>query len=144
MSQITPRRQPPRVAIKVKGRILFINPGDVSAVHADGNYVLLYRDSSSYMLRESISAVAEKLEPYGFIRIHRSVLVNVSFVEELKPHSTGEYSLRMKGGKQYTVTRTYKRNLKSLTNFWIGTGEFLTERRQELQLKPLSPRHNSR
>jgi len=77
------------VAIKVKGRILFINPGDVVAVHADGNYVLLQRDSSSYLLRESISVVAQKLEPYGFIRIHRSVLVNISFVEEIKPHSTG-------------------------------------------------------
>ena len=78
MSQSPVDRASPRVAIKVKGRILFINPGDVVAVHADGNYVLLQRDSSSYLLRESISVVAQKLEPYGFIRIHRSVLVNIS------------------------------------------------------------------
>jgi len=113
-----------KIAIKVKGRILFINPGDVVAVLAEGNYVLLQQESISYLLRECISVVAEKLEPFGFIRIHRSVLVNASFVEEIKPYSTGEYGLLVKGGKEYTVTRTYKDNLKSLAEFWIGTGAF--------------------
>jgi DNA-binding LytR/AlgR family response regulator len=117
----------PRVALKVKGKILFINPGDVVAVQAEGNYVLLHRESSSYLLRESISMVAKKLEPYGFIRIHRSVLVNTLFVEEIRPYSTGEYGLLLKGGKEYTVTRTYKKNLKSLAEFWIGTGLFFPD-----------------
>src|SRR5208282_1962791 len=64
----------PMIAIKAKGRILFINPGEVVAVQAEGNYVSLQRESDSYLLRESISRVAEKLKPYGFIRIHRSAL----------------------------------------------------------------------
>lgn len=115
-----------KIAIKARGRILFINPADVLAVQAEGSYVLLQRDSGSYLLRESISVMAEKLKPYGFIRIHRSVLVNTSFVEEIKPYPTGEYGLRVKGGKEYTVTRTYKKNLKSLAEFWIGTDMFLT------------------
>jgi len=124
------RRPSARIAIKVKGRILFINPGDVVAVLADGNYVLLQLESSSYLLRDSISAVAGKLEPFGFIRIHRSVLVNAAFVEEIKPCPTGEYGLRVKGGKEYTVTRTYKDNLKSLAEFWIGTGTLFLNREQ--------------
>jgi DNA-binding LytR/AlgR family response regulator len=114
----------PRVAIKVKGRILFINLNDVVAVQAEGDYVSLQLDASSYLVRELISAVAEQLEPRGFIRIHRSILVNTSFVEEIRPYSTGEYGLRVKGGKEYTVTRTYKKNLKSLAEFWIGAGAF--------------------
>ena len=121
-------KQPsPRIAIKVKGRILFINPVDVVAVEAQGNHVVLQRGSSSYLLRESISVLAEKLEPYGFIRIHRSVLVNISLVEEIRPHLTGEYGLQVKGGKKYTVTRTYKKNLKSLAEFWIGAGAFFLD-----------------
>ncbi len=122
--QAPARPSSPRIAIKVKGRILFLNLGEVVAVRAEGNYVLLQRDSNSYLLRESISAVAEKLEPYGFIRIHRSILVNAAFVEEIRPYSTGEYGLRVKNGKEYTVTRTYKKNLKSLAEFWIGTSTF--------------------
>ena len=113
-----------RVAIKVKGKILFVNLPDVVSVQAKGKCVCLQRNANSYLLRESISVVAEKLETHGFIRIHRSVLVNTSFVEEIRPLSTGEYCLRVEGGKEYTVTRTYKRNLKSLAQFWIGTGAF--------------------
>jgi two-component system LytT family response regulator len=118
------RTPSPRVAIKVKGKILFVDLGEVVAVQAEGNYVLLHRNASSYMLRESISALEKKLEPYGFIRIHRSILVNAAFVEEIRPYSTGEYGLRVRGGKEYTVTRTYKKNLKSLAEFWIGTSTF--------------------
>jgi DNA-binding LytR/AlgR family response regulator len=124
------RRPFTRIAIKVKGRIRLINPGDVVAFLAEGNYVLLQQESSSYLLRETISAVAEKLESFGFVRIHRSVIVNSAFVEEIKPYPTGEYGLCIKGGKEYTVTRTYKENLKSLADFWIGTGAFFLGRGQ--------------
>jgi two-component system, LytTR family, response regulator len=121
------RQRHPRIAIKTKGKILFVDPDDLVAVQAEGNYVLLQRNSGSCLLRESISVVAEKLKPYGFIRIHRSVLVNTLLVEEIKPYLTGEYGLRVKGGREYTVTRTYKKNLKSLAEFWIGSGAFLAE-----------------
>src|SRR3984885_8337951 len=115
-----------RVAIKARGKILFIHLGDVVSVQAQGNYVLLQRSTSSYLLRDSISLVAEKLGPYGLIRIGRSVLVNAAFVEGIRPYSTGEYGLQIKGGKEYTVTRTYKKNLKFLAKFWIGTGGFFS------------------
>jgi two-component system LytT family response regulator len=122
--QAVAKPQSLRVAIKLRGKILFINLGDVVSVQAKGKCVWLQRKASSYLLRESISVLAERLETYGFIRIHRSVLVNTSFVEEIRPLSTGEYCLRVEGGKEYTVTRTYKKNLKSLAEFWIGTGAF--------------------
>ncbi len=122
-------RQPTaaRIAIKSNGRILFLDPRDLVVVQAEGNYVLLQREAGSYLLRESISGIAEKLKPYGFVRIHRSLLVNASFVQEIRPCVTGEYELRLKSGKQYTVTRSYKKNLRSLAEFWIGTGSFLPD-----------------
>jgi len=115
-----------RMAIKTMGKILFVPLGDVVSIEAQGNCVLLQRATSSYLLRESISVVAEELGPYGLIRIHRSILVNAAFAEEIRSYSTGEYILQMKGGKEYTVTRTYKKNLKFLAKFWIGTGGFFS------------------
>src|SRR5215471_522488 len=115
------------IAIKAKGRILLIDPGDVVAVQAEGNYVSLHREADSYLLRESISRVAEKLKAYGFIRIHRSWLVNTAFVVEIKPYSTGNYGVRVKGGREYAVTRAYKKNLKPLTEFRIGNAALLAE-----------------
>ncbi len=114
------QRAPARIAIKAHGRILFIAPGDIVTVTAEGNYVLLQRESGSFLLRESISVMAEKLKPYGFIRIHRSALINSAWVEEVRAIPTGEYRLRLKGGQEFTVTRSYKRNLKQIASSWIG------------------------
>jgi DNA-binding LytR/AlgR family response regulator len=128
--ELMPHLRPPtpqtcsKIAIKSNGRILFIDPRELVVVQAEGNYVLLRQETGSYLLRESISTVAEKLKPYGFVRIHRSALVNASFVRDLRPCSTGEYELRLKDGKEYTVTRTYKKNLRALAGFWVGTGAF--------------------
>jgi two-component system, LytTR family, response regulator len=113
-----------RIAIKVKGRIVFVDPTEMVAAEANGNYVLLQQKSGSFLLRESLSVLAEKLHPFGFIRIHRSVLVNSAFVETIEPCITGEYLLRTRTGKEYNVTRTYKGNLKGLAKFWIGSDTF--------------------
>jgi DNA-binding LytR/AlgR family response regulator len=114
-----------KLAFKANGKILLVDPDDVVSVHAEGNYVLLQADARTHLLRASISSIAKKLRPYGFLQIHRSVLVNASFVEEIQPLSTGEYTLRIKGGKTYTVTRTYKSNLKDLAVCWIGFDRFI-------------------
>ena len=109
-----------KIAVKDKGRIILIDPTSVMYVQAQGNYVLLHRAGGSYLLREPISAASEKLGPYGFVRIHRSTLVNASFVEEIRAWPKGEYSLRVKGGKDLTVSNKYKSNLKSIAEFCIG------------------------
>jgi two-component system LytT family response regulator len=111
----------PRIAFKAKGKILFLDLAEIVAVQAEGNYVLLRRPPNPYLLRESLSYMAEKLRPYGFIRIHRSVIVNISAVEEIQPLPTGEYRLRVKDGKEYLVTRTYKDNLRDLAQLWVGS-----------------------
>ena len=119
--EVIAKRQAPRIAFKAKGRILFLNLADILAVQAEGNYVSLQHRRNPYLVHESLSSMAEKLKPYGFIRIHRSAVVNISAVEEIQPLPTGEYRLRVKGGKEYLVTRTYKRNLRDLAQLWVGS-----------------------
>jgi DNA-binding LytR/AlgR family response regulator len=115
------KRQTPRIAFKAKGGILLLDLADILAVQAEGNYVSLRHRTNPYLVHESLSSMAEKLKPYGFIRIHRSAVVNISAVEEIQPLPTGEYRLRVKGGKEYLVTRTYKRNLRDLAQLWVGS-----------------------
>ena len=116
-----------RIAIRATGRILFIDAADIIAVEAKGNHVLLLNAASSHMLRESISTMEEKLNLYGFVRIHRSVLVNAALVEEMHLSSTGEYVVRVRGGREFTATRTYKKNLQLLAQLWIGMENFIGE-----------------
>jgi DNA-binding LytR/AlgR family response regulator len=115
------KRQCPRIAFKEKSKIFFLDLPEIVAVQAEGNYVSLHHYRNPYLLRESLSSIAEKLKPYGFIRIHRSVVVNASLVEEVEPLPTGEYKLRVKGGQHYMVTRRYKENLRNLAHLWIGS-----------------------
>jgi len=119
--EVVAKRQAPRIAFKANGRILILDLADILAVQAEGNYVSLRLRPNAYLVHESLSSVAEKLKPYGFIRIHRSVVVNMSAVEEIQPLPTGEYMLRVKGGKEYLVTRTYKHNLRDLAQLWVGS-----------------------
>jgi DNA-binding LytR/AlgR family response regulator len=119
--EVIAKRQGPRIAFKAKGRILFVDLAEIVAVQAEGNYVSLRHQPHPYLLHESLSSMAEKLKPYGFIRIHRSVVVNISAVEEIQSLPTGEYRLRVKGGKEYLVTRTYKDNLRDLAQLWVGS-----------------------
>lgn len=129
MELVTPQRLPaPRsskIAIKIEGRIIFIDAAEVISAEAQGNYVSLVQMARSYLLRGSIADVAEKLLPYGFIRIHRSVLLNASWVTEIQPYTAGEYLVRTRSGKEYTASRTYKNNLRSLAQIWIGSDAFL-------------------
>jgi two-component system, LytTR family, response regulator len=93
-------------------------------VEAQGNYVLVRRRGGSDLLRESMTAVAEKLAAFGFVRIHRSVIVNSAFVEEITTLSTGDNVVRMQGGMEFGVSRTCRKNLHSITPLWIGTNGF--------------------
>jgi DNA-binding LytR/AlgR family response regulator len=122
--EVLAKRQAPRIACKANGRILFLDLAEIVAVQAEGNYVSLQHRPNPCLLRESLSCIAEKLKPYGFIRIHRSVVVNISAVEEIQPLPTGEYRLRVKGGKNYLVTRPYKDNLRVLAQLWVGSERF--------------------
>jgi two-component system LytT family response regulator len=119
--EVIAKRQTSRIAFKAKGRVLLLDLADILAVQAEGNYVSLRHRPNAYLVHESLSSMAEKLKPYGFIRIHRSVVVNISAVEEIQPLPTGEYRLRVKGGKEYLVTRTYKHNLRDLAQLWVGS-----------------------
>jgi DNA-binding LytR/AlgR family response regulator len=116
-----------RIAIKAKTKIIFIDSADLIAVEAKGNHVLLLHTLSSHILRGAISNIAEKLNLHGFVRIHRSVLVNAALVEEIHARPSGEYVLRVRGGREFTVTRTYKKNLRLLAQLWIGMEGFDAE-----------------
>ena len=109
-----------RIAIKTKGKVLFVNPLDVTMARAEGNYVTLVHKSGAYLVRETMATTEQKLAPYGFVRIHRSILVNTTLVKDLRRDNTGTYVLRTIDGSDHPVGRAYKRNLKMIATSWLG------------------------
>jgi len=109
-----------RIAIKAKCRVLFVDPGDVSVAKAQGNYVALVHKSGSYLVRETMATAEQKLVPMGFVRIHRSILVNALLVKDLRRDNKGTYILRTTDGSEHPVGRIYRENLKVIAKSWLG------------------------
>jgi DNA-binding LytR/AlgR family response regulator len=110
-----------RIAIQSKGRVLLFDAFELVAIEAQGNYVLLQRQTCSHLLRRSISKIEQTLGQYGFVRIHRSVLINSAHVEEVRSLLTGECRVRLRSGKTYNVGRRYIANLRLLAQAWLDT-----------------------
>jgi len=64
------------------------------------------------MLRETMAAAAERLDPNRFVRIHRSRIVNLDYVREIRPLWGGDYSVLMRDGTELTLSRNYRENLE--------------------------------
>jgi two-component system LytT family response regulator len=103
-----------RLVIKTKGRIVFLNLDEIDWVEAAANYVRLNAGKESYLLRETISRTSERLNPNHFIRIHRSMIVNVRKIKELIPVNSGEYVVVLHSGKELSCSRGFRANLQNL------------------------------
>ena len=119
LSQVKSDKQPVtetegRLVIKSKGRIVFLNLDEIDWVEAAANYVRLNVGKESYLFRETISRTSERLNPNHFIRIHRSMIVNVRKIKELIPVNSGEYVVVLKSGKELSCSRGYRANVQHI------------------------------
>jgi two-component system LytT family response regulator len=108
--------QPPgpplqRLAIKNSGRVVFVNLGDIDWIEAAHNYVELHVSKQSHLLRETMTAIEARLPADKFVRISRSVIVNLDRVKELHPMFHGEYTVVLHNGEKLTLSRRYRDKL---------------------------------
>jgi two-component system, LytTR family, response regulator len=103
-----------RLAIKSRGRVIFLRTDEITWIEAAGNYLELHTGKESHLIREPISDFEQRLNPERFIRIHRSCIVNVESIKELQPGFGGEYLVVMNDGQQLTASRGYRERLQQL------------------------------
>jgi two-component system LytT family response regulator len=103
-----------RLAIRTNGRVVFLNLDEIHWVEAAANYVRLNTAKDSYLFRETISRISDRLNPADFVRIHRSMIVNVRRIKELIPVNSGEYVVVLNSGKELSCSRGYRANLQHL------------------------------
>lgn len=97
-----------RFLVKTSGRMFFVNTADVDWIEADGNYVHLHVGGASHMIRDTIAAVERALPAGQFARIHRSAIVNVDRVREMRQWSSGDYIVVLTTGARLRLSRTYR------------------------------------
>lgn len=103
-----------RLVIKIGGRVVLLEMDEIDWVEAAGNYAELKTRGGTYLLREGIGRLGERLDPSQFVRIHRSIIVNVRKIKELQPCNRGEYMVVLKDGKQLSCSRSYRAKLQQL------------------------------
>lgn len=96
--------------------MLFLRTDEVDWFEASGNYVTIRAGNEVHLLRETMNALEAKLDPEQFLRIHRSAIVNLDRVKELRPWFRGERVLLLGNGVQLTVGRAYRKKLRRLTD----------------------------
>ena len=99
-----PRRG--RFVIGAHGKLIVISEKDVRYLEAAGNYVRLHTASASPLLRGTLAGIEKRLD--GFVRVHRSFLVNIALIAELQATRAGDYEVLLKTGEKVPMSRTFR------------------------------------
>lgn len=94
-----------RLAVKTPGKVTFVDLNQVQAIEAAGKYAVVHVGKENHVLRETMSALESNLPAQQFLRISRSVIVNIDQIQELQTMFEGESVVVLKNGKRYPTTR---------------------------------------
>jgi two-component system LytT family response regulator len=102
-----------RIVFKSRGRIIFMPVSEILWIGAEENYVRICTQSETHLLRETMAHLEEKLDPAVFLRVHRSSIVNLQYVKEVRPEIDGEYGVLLHNGQKISMSRSYRSRIKS-------------------------------
>jgi two-component system, LytTR family, response regulator len=96
------------INIKDRGQIFRVDVDTIERIDAAGDYMCIYTGDNTLILRETMKDLEKRLDPRRFQRIHRSTIVNLDLVKQVKPHTNGECFLVLGSGAQVKVSRSYR------------------------------------
>ena len=96
------------INIKDRGQIFRVDVDSIERIDAAGDYMCIYTGDNTLILRETMKDLEKRLDPRRFQRIHRSTIVNLDLVKQVKPHTNGECFLVLRSGAQVKVSRSYR------------------------------------
>jgi two-component system, LytTR family, response regulator len=107
-----------RLEIRSTGHVNFVEVQDIDWIEAADNYVVLHTSAGSHLMRESMSRLETALDPNQFVRVHRSRIVNLTRIRELKSKGFGDRVVVLQDGTEIRVSRVQKEKLEAaLKNF---------------------------
>ncbi|MCI0417454.1 LytTR family transcriptional regulator [bacterium] len=105
-----------RVAIKTGRSILFLSPGEIRWIEANKTKTLFHTTGGNYLVHEGISRLEEELDPEQFVRISRSIIVNIDQIRELQPWLRGDSRVVLHDGTILMWSRLYVSRLREILN----------------------------
>ena len=113
-SSSVPVRGPRRLVFKSNSRLFIVNPNEISRIEAEREYVKMYIGSEIRLIRMTMDALEKRLSEMPFLRVHRSTIVNLDFVKEMRPQEHGDYVVLMRDQTEIKLSRTHRSNLRKL------------------------------
>jgi two-component system, LytTR family, response regulator len=111
------RSYPEWVLLKAEGKNVFVKVRDIDWIESSRNNVRIHVGQTIYLLHETTSAIAQRLDPKKFLRIHRSSIVNIERIKELHPWFNGDYAVILRDGTQLTLSASYRDRLREFRRF---------------------------
>lgn len=108
------RRHLTRFVVRMGGRVYFLRAADVDWLEAEGNYVVLHAGKEKHLIRDTMCRLEARLDPAKFVRIHRSTIVNVERIKELRSTLDGELVIVLEDGSKLAVSRGFRDGLQRL------------------------------
>lgn len=108
LTDVRPRRLAERLMVKHGGKTVLVRTEEIDWVEAASNYVKLHRGRQVLLLRQTMQAIEERLDPARFARIHRSTIVNLDRIAHLEPWFHGDVIVKLTDGTSLTMSRTYR------------------------------------
>lgn len=99
---------PQMLPLKLSGKISFVDVDDIQYIVGSGYYIEIFTTDKKYLLRETLTQILTKLSPEQFIRIHRSSIINLQYLDEILYGNGGEIDVRMKNGEQFRLSKSYR------------------------------------
>jgi two-component system LytT family response regulator len=103
-----------RIVFKSRGRIVFLPVEDIRWIGAEENYVRITTGNESHLLRETMARLETTLDPEVFLRVHRSSIVNLHYVKEVKSDADGESIVVLTSGEKIAMSRGYRTRIQKL------------------------------
>jgi two-component system LytT family response regulator len=103
-----------RIAIRSRGRVVFVRFGEIDWICGADNYAELHVGKSTHLLRETITGLEERLPSGHFLRISRSLIINLDRIKQCQLKGSGNYTIILRDGMEFSVGRKYRHNLDSL------------------------------
>ncbi|MBL0939365.1 MAG: response regulator transcription factor [Gemmatimonadaceae bacterium] len=102
------RALPERFAVRdIKGGTYWVRAADIDWVDAQANYVRLHVKGQQHLIRDTMKAFVQKLPPSRYVRIHRSTIVNIDFIQRVDPHLHGEHIVTLRDGTRLRTSRSH-------------------------------------
>jgi two-component system LytT family response regulator len=96
------------INVKDRGQIFRVDVDTIEHIEAAGDYMCIYTGDNSLILRETMKDLERRLDPRVFQRVHRSTIVNLDQVRQVRPHTNGECFLVLDSGAEVKVSRSYR------------------------------------